>query len=231
MNPLRWFLGDGTYFRITTTGKAWLYWFVGRPIDNGGKVAVAAGEVVIDQQLQVIRQLAQAVGNLQAVEKLCDKTLDENVSSIEDLRGRMPALMAEDETAAMEVALEIQSLEQMTPQFRTDLENAQIALEQGKEKLKQQQLLLKKMELQQKSNATQQRIAAAREAAQEQMDLVKLTGTRTLERATNAIQQRGLVAQGVSEATDSIGATDRTIANIEAASLLDQYRIKPSEDK
>lgn len=224
MNPLKWLLGAGLYNRAAVTTKALAYWLIGKPIDAGGEIAVAAGEATIDNQILVVRQLAEAIGHQQSLVELCNQTLSENLSKIETLEKQGQRLIQHDEDAAMQVALELEALEQMTPQFEADLLSARSAFETGQERLKEQQLLLKQMEIQQKSNATQERIAKAREEAQRQMDAVQLTGTRTLERATEAIQRRGSIAQGVSEATRSIGETDRKIAQIGASDRLSRFR-------
>jgi phage shock protein A len=226
MNPIKWLLGPSLYSKSATTTKALLYWLIGKPIDSGGAIAVAAGEASIDEQILVVQQLAEAIGYQEAAVKEVSQMLEENNDTIARLnqQGEMLAKDPENEEAALGVLIELEAYEAMSPTLESKLQTATANFEQGKESLKEQQLVLKKMQIQQRSNEAQSRINQALEMATSKMNGVELTSSRTLDRAKNAIERRGNIAQGVSEANRSIGATDRKVAQLTAADRLARFR-------
>ncbi len=206
------------------------YWMWGAPVRSGGELAVSAGESAIDNQVDVIQSLADAVGITEAAVTQVTSTLNDTKDRVQQLEFQITTIVnsgSPNETelvAAEDLAIELEALEASIPTLEANLLQAQTNFSSAEKKLRQQERELRKMQIQQQTNEANQRINSALEKATAAMKSVEISGTSTLNKATAAINRRGAEAQGKSNAHDSIGASGRAAEKISAQSRLDRFR-------
>ena len=211
------------------------YWLWGAPVRTGGEMAVAAGESAIDNQVDVIGDLADAVGFQESAIVTISNTLNDTNNSIDRLEKQIKNLLPEGVAiedlaeevveAATDLTIELEALEGTLPELKSQLEQATTNFENAKASLKAQERKLRQMQVQQQTNEAKQQITAALELATKKMKSVEIEGTSTLDKASKAINRRNTQAVGISNAHQSLGSTSRAAQQSSArASLARNYQ-------
>ncbi|MEB3292638.1 MAG: PspA/IM30 family protein [Synechococcales bacterium] len=175
-----WFMGD----RAGRVMLAVWNWLWGKPIEQGGKIAVEVAQESLYAMQQSVHKLTESVAKAIAAYERANQQYQQKKN--EAKRAESQALQAQqqgyEDAARLAIARAIE-IERILPRFASQVEQAKIAVQQLKNKLIQERQKLESYQVQ------MQTLKALSEVNEALASITNISGELNLESARNQFQE------------------------------------------
>ena len=153
---LAYWFGDAVDLWFRAKMRSWFSW----EIEQGGQMAVAAGQNAVQAQIDNVQTLINTCAQIKGAKNQFENSLQTTESKIEELGASIKTLLAKDQkSAALEKATEVKVLRTQLPAHKQSIAQLTKQLEGMKEKLSVEKVNLIEMQAQQKANRANAQLA------------------------------------------------------------------------
>ncbi len=197
-------------------------WLWGKPIEEGGQVAVAVAEESFFAMQQSVQKLTQAVATQVAAYQRAQLKYQDKVREYQQYEQQVNIAQRNNNTEAARLAMgKMIQVEQVLPQLEQQVQQAEQFVKGAKEKLNRERAKLEtyKTDLQNMKDLSEINDALA-QMAQVNAEYSIDSARSQFEKAKNAVQNRNLTVQALNELSEN--PNEKLEADFQKMSLDDQ---------